>query len=151
MKSLWSLLVWTVIIPGCGTDAPGPTVIDPELRPLMEDWAADCRQHLESRRCNTYGIKSITLVDGFGDSSGTIGRCTVKIRGFNQTKYIQIERSLPRDSMLMKSVILHEMIHCRFDFQTHTATGIMAEFSDTEENLTSNWPELLREAYRLVE
>ena len=130
---------------GCGTE----TWIDSELRPVVAEWARECRQHLDSARCDTQGIESITRVDVLDED--TIGRCVIRTAGFMETRKIQILREVPLDGFYMRALMLHEMAHCRLGFEAHADVGVMGERMLSEKTLAAKWPELSRGKYRLVE
>lgn len=135
---------------GCGTlSSRTETWIDPELRPVVAEWARECQQHLDSARCDTQGIESITRVDVLDED--TIGRCVIRTAGFMETRKIQILREVPLDGFYMRALMLHEMAHCRLGFEAHADVGVMGERMLSEKTLEAKWPELLRETYRLVE
>ena len=154
MKSLWALALWTVVLPGCGTTDTYNTSawVDPRLQPAIDQWVLDCRSTAkDTSKCNTKTIETISVVDGYGEPD-TIGRCTVGLHGLNTFKKVTVRKDmLDAPPYSIRALVLHEMLHCRFGFEAHTERGIMAAYSMTEEELRDNWPELLREAYDVVE
>ena len=155
MKSICALLC-TMFVPGCGTVGTaskysGPTYVEPELRPIMEEWAKDCRQHLDSAKCDTAGIRSITRVEKYEDNPNTLGQCTVRWKGLEEVRDITIKRQVPLDGYFVRAIMLHEMLHCRLGFERHEDVGLMGEeMMYGEEELGDKWAELLRETYGLV-
>lgn len=155
MRSLFILAFLTVLFPGCGTletvtQYNGPIYIDQELRPVVRQWIKDCRQHLESWRCNTDGIERIVRVEKFKEDF-ILGICDVRWRGVEQVRRIYIHKNIRVDGYYMRAVMLHEMMHCRMGFETHSQEGIMApSMMYGEEALKNKWPELLKETYSLV-
>lgn len=153
MNRLLHLLTMIFAIVGCSTTTRNPYVtdIDPALQPIVEQWRQDCMLHLERVRCNTYGIESIKISNKIVGSSAVIGQCYMKWDGFELVKTITIRDDVPLDGYYMRALMLHEMIHCRYNYEAHTKTGIMAEYLFfSEHTLENNWPELLEEAYNLV-
>lgn len=136
---------------GCGTMIveDTSTLIDPKLRPAVEEWVADCKRHLDESRCNTHGIDSITLVDALDEN--TIGRCVIRTEWFKETRKIEILRGIRPSGYYMRALMLHEMMHCRLGFERHEDVGVMGEqMMMGEKLLEDNWPELLEETYSLV-
>ena len=150
MKSLILLFIWACIIPGCGTmDEPVRTQVDPALQPLVTEWEEQCHLHLRSRDCNTNGIEKIALIDTF-DEEETVGQCRVRFTNFRAVRTVYIKSDIPLDTYTAKAVMLHEMLHCRFNIE-HSDSGIMAaEILYGELTLESRWYELVEQAYKLV-
>lgn len=142
-------------IPGCGTMTDPNrlyvTRIDPALKPVVAQWETDCKQHLEQSRCNTYGIESITRVKEISGDKDILGQCSIYYRGFEEVRYIVLRDDIPLNGYYMRAVFLHEMLHCRLGFETHSQEGLMAaELIYSEKTLAAKWAELLEEAYELV-
>ena len=139
-----SLVVALLVLAGCSTQN---TEIDPRLSPVLEQWRSDCILHLDSSACDTRGIRSIKLVPQIDQLNRVLGQC--RIGPFN--KDILIRDDIPLDGYYMRTVFLHEMLHCRYEYEAHTESGIMGEeLSYSEETLADKWAELLAEAYALV-
>ena len=155
MKSLWVLALWTVIIPGCGTTQSSDTWIDSRLVPAIREWELECRSTArDTSKCNTDTLESITVVESY-DEPDTVGKCTIGWRGFSPVRKVSIRQDAVEGAdvapFTLRALVLHEMLHCRFDFQSHTAHGIMAPYLASEKTLRDKWAELLREAYETVE
>lgn len=147
--SLFAIIVWLI---GCGTDRPDPytTRIDAKLKPEIEKWQEDCLLHLTKADCNTYGIESISIRSKL-NGKNVIGQCEYRYEGMYKVKRIYISSEVPLNTYYSRALILHEMLHCRFDFQAHTDNGIMADtMYMSNYAMMENWPRLLEEAYALV-
>lgn len=150
MKPFMLLCAILPFIPGCGTEFEYHTWTDSRLKPAIADWVLECRKHMKQADCNTYGIESITAIKQFKDPD-TLGQCQIGYRGFNKVRQIQVRDDIDLNTYYGKALILHEMLHCRFDFETHTDSGIMSpRMYMTEEYMRDNWEELVEEAYNLV-
>ena len=152
MKSLYALFIFTVLIPGCGTIGgryDGNTWIEPELRPLIADWAETCKMHIDPNKCDTRGIERIVFADKLG-TEDTIGTCKITWEKMEEVRRVYFRRDVPLYTLSAKALLLHEMLHCRLGFERHTSRGIMAPYISSEKTLMDNWPELLEEAYDLV-
>ena len=151
MKMITLIAVFAWIIVSCG-DAYNPyvTYIDAKLKPELTIWQEDCKLFMEHAKCNTYGIESITISDKLG-SEDTIGQCEIRYKGLNKIKRIYIREDVPLNTYYSRALILHEMLHCRFDFMHHTDNGLMAPSMYMPSGyMADNWPELLEETYALV-
>lgn len=145
-----ALIINAAVITACGTTAPDPAWVDPKLKPLLADWAAICKQHLDPSRCNADGLASIELRDKLSEEN-TVGTCQIKHKLFEETRSVYIRSDIPLDGYYAKAVFLHEMLHCRMRYETHTDSGIMAAvLMFNEEGLKEDWEMLVDEAYSLV-
>ena len=156
MKSLLVLFIWCIIIPGCGAEYSSENAtVDPRLIGYLAEWELDCRSTARDiSKCNTRTLESISVVDKYEDEE-TVGKCTISWRGFTPVRRITLKREMLDSANIapytFRALVLHEMLHCRFGFEAHTASGIMAPYLMRERELERNWPELLREAYAAAE
>jgi hypothetical protein len=153
MRSIKALGIF-VLLSGCGTTQDEETQIDDRLRPVLAQWAQDCRGELDGSdqvaKCNTLGIESITLVKEIAGDEGILGQCNIKWHGLNLVRTIVVRDDIPLGSFYMRAVFAHEMMHCRFGIYAHSR-GLMAEHMPYgEATLEAKWPELLRELYDLI-
>lgn len=141
-----------VFLISCG-DAEPEARIDPRLVPHVSRWIRECKEVIGDAgesRCHVRDLDAVRVAEKIGDDE-TIGQCHIGYRGVVPYKEVIIKESAINNSYSMRALMHHEMIHCVFEFYTHTDEGIMRPYMLPEKTLRNNWAELLRKAYALVE
>jgi hypothetical protein len=127
--------------------------VSPVLLPYVMEFAGHCEKFNTSEICerNFRAIYSIETVPFFAEK-GVVGMCRMRSDGVRK---IEIrEKWVDSDSLLMRTVILHEMAHCTLgagsaEIFPHydNSMDIMNSYVPSEKDLFLEWPKLIKAVF----